>query len=349
LLFGDDTGREVLAMGRLSRDVARLTLRSALLVAGVVCAWSAYDAITHDAAYAAEAPRPAVLDGLVGSVTSLLDTSLPAVPALLREAPPSRPEPILSGPPPRSTEAKPGATHPRPSAPTAGGAAKARTAGGSTVVRAPLRRPVAAPTRPGSTDPVGVKPVTSALTDLVTPVLADLQTRLGVPIGAIVRPVTQPVIDTLAPVLGPVLQVLQPPVASPPAPPEVPGDGAEGTPPPPGGATPPASPPSLTPSHRDAVHRPARPEAIMTGGSRVAPVAEQTRARGAVPPPHDDLTPLEPAGSTSSIRGSGGGHGATADASLRPWTPPVLQPQHSSRASGDRLVARWPQPGTRPA
>ncbi|SCG68971.1 hypothetical protein [Micromonospora inositola] len=135
-------------MRRRGERLTRIALRLGLLVAGVTGAWSVYDAVTGDTAYAAD-PPPAVT--VTGPVDLLRDVRSHVLPPTDRPDPPG-----AAMPPTRNRGATPPAASTRPAPPPL--AHPHRTAPGAP----PHRRPAAAPARRAPTPVPGTGPTDRA-------------------------------------------------------------------------------------------------------------------------------------------------------------------------------------------
>ncbi|WP_200210333.1 hypothetical protein [Micromonospora coerulea] len=215
-------------MTRHGGRLTRLALRLGLLLAGVSGAWIAYDAVTGDAAYAAD-PAPA------GTVTRTVDL-LRAVPSpVLRTTPTDRSDRSAVAVPPTRTDG-PTPDPPPPAASTRPAPAPLTRPDHAARGTSPQRRPGAAPTRPAprsgrattspspTGEPIRVRPAEPASARLhavsgqvvkqvatgLRPVTRPVSSGPLRPVAAGLRPVTTPVVDGLGPVLNPVWRGLGP-------------------------------------------------------------------------------------------------------------------------------------------
>ncbi|MFC4150111.1 hypothetical protein ACFO0M_27980 [Micromonospora mangrovi] len=340
-------------MGRRSGRVARLALRAGLVLGGVLCAWSAYDTLTVDAAYAADAP-PA---GVVVDVPGLLRTTLsPVLGAVTATSPPSDSPPPGAGVSPAGAGGTP-ATDTRSShaaastggaRPSAGppGRPSGRRAGAGADRRAadPLRRGAQAPRPAGlgkparsSTSPTGDGlPLVTGAAQVLSPVTEPIRARLVAPVAAIVAPVAAPLVGAVRPVLDPALAALSPvrdplaPVLRPldpvlailqpvdPAPP--PAEGPAGTPPapqpaPPAGPPPTAAAPAAVPPTAARPVRTVGPDERSTPRVRNAGAGTATAAPGTAgrSAPRDAVPQQTPAPGPAAPPPGAGGTGSLHD------------------------------------
>ncbi|GAA4562940.1 hypothetical protein GCM10023176_05800 [Micromonospora coerulea] len=215
-------------MTRHGGRLTRLALRLGLLLAGVSGTWIAYDAVTGDAAYAAD-PAPA------GTVTRTVDLLRATSSPVLGTTPTDRSDRSAVAVPPTGTDG-PTPDPPPPAASTRPAPAPSTRPDHAPRGTSPQRRPGAAPTRPAprsgrattspspTGEPIRVRPAEPASAGLhavtgqvvkqvatgLRPVTRPVSSGLLRPVAAGLRPVTTPVVDGLGPVLNPVWRGLGP-------------------------------------------------------------------------------------------------------------------------------------------
>jgi hypothetical protein len=332
--------------------LARTTLRGMLMIAGVLGAWSAYDAIADEAAYAAEAPCPRILGELLDAAATSLGSSLSCTPASPAgstvDGVPVRVDGVGS---PAAGRSKADRIRP-PAGRQPPVSSRAPTGERSATERAPVRQVVDATAAAGMKVVEAAEPVTRRVVGVESPVLqAPAGAGLLAPVGAVVRPVVQPIVAALVPVLD-----LTHPVIGGPTAPQVPAGDPVDVPPapaeaPPGVTTPAAIPATARPTPWAPIH-PERPPSAPTGklaagGGPASDAAVVSHLLWPAQPAHPPgLTPTTPA-STAGNGSAGGWTGNAADTSLRSWTPGP-PPQGCCAAQSDELADEPRQPDTRP-
>lgn len=334
-------------MSRRGGQLTRVTLRLGLLFGGVVAGWCAYNAISGDAAYAADAPHVVTVDG----TADRLPISLSPVirPTATTESPEaSTGSTSTSGDGGAATSTEPSqvrtlsqdgwGSHPdRATTPRTGKTTPGRP-----------ERPAATP--PARTVPPGTAPTRSAGSAPVTPAPHPGATSGAGPVlnperpapGAASRPAEPPV------------PIPQPPVNTPAAP--AVDDAAEPTVPDPA-----AAPIDSVPDASASTPAPAAPH--LSFGLAIAPhhehaagawSARHTNAVATRPvfdPIRSDVDPAPgiPTSSPGSVGTSSAGHSEAAETSAVNWTPPAVRGQRQRPAPAVDLPSRSPRPGTRPA
>ncbi|RZU76254.1 hypothetical protein EV384_4890 [Micromonospora kangleipakensis] len=341
-------------MTRRGERLTRVALRLGLLLAGVSGAWTAYDAVTGDAAYAAEPTPTVTVIGTVDLLQGLLTDGLPATPTADPSgtaAPSTETGEATPDTPPPAASTQPTSPPPAPPQRTTGDAPPQRTARDIPPHRtawhtpphrtardtAPYRRPAAAPARPG--------PTSHRATKSPPPTGGPSRARPAKPAATAPRPVTAKVVKPGLRPRKPVRGSAKPPAG----PPDQAGAPAENAPPP--GR---AAPAATTPEHADrtpgADVAPSRPDAAvrqwspLEADTPLGRLAHPLRSDADYLPPGPGPVPVP-----SSAGSSGAAHSDVAEGSAAAWTPPAVRGQRCRPDHPAGLSSRSPRPGTRPA